>query len=59
MVYPLVDREHNRLHHRKIRCGMQEHLALVQCLSDELVLFIVEFHYCLLEVPNTSMDELS
>jgi hypothetical protein len=38
---------------------MQENLALVQCLADELVLFIVELDYCLLEIPNPSMDKLS
>ena len=38
---------------------MQKNLAFVQGLADELVLLIVEFNYCLLEVPNASMDEFS
>jgi hypothetical protein len=36
--------------------GVQEDLALVECLADEL---IVELQDRLLEVPNTAMNGLS
>jgi hypothetical protein len=37
---------------------VQEIPTLVQRLANELVLFVVELHHGLLEIPDTSVNEL-
>jgi hypothetical protein len=37
---------------------LKEYETLVKRFFDELVLLVIELHDCLLQVTNTSMDEL-
>ena len=54
----LVYWQHDGEHGGEIGGCLEENLALVEGLDDELVLLVVELHDGLLEVPYTSMYEL-
>ena len=56
-MHALVYWQHNRKHGREIGRCLQEYLAFMEGLHNELILLIIEFYHSLLEVPHASMDE--
>ena len=57
-MHVLIYWQHDRKHGREVGCCLQEYLAFMESLYNELILLVIEFHNSLLEVPHTSMDKL-
>jgi hypothetical protein len=54
----LVDRQHYGKHVAKIGCRLEEYTSFMEGFAYELILFIVEFEYGFLKIPNAAMHKL-